>query len=57
MGGQRAMLLWISRFSGIIATNGWAPWANLQEVDGNEGKSAANGWFDRWNPPITCKFV
>ena len=41
------MLLRISEFSGIIATNGWACRASLQEVDGYEGNSAANGRFGR----------
>ena len=51
------MLLRISGFSGKTATNGWAPWANLQEMDGIKGKSAANGCLDSWNSPITCKYV
>ena len=51
------MLIRIFGFSGIIATNGWGCRANLQEVDGYESKSVANGWFGSWNPSITCKYV
>ena len=51
------MLLWISGFSVIIATNGWAPRTSLQEMDGIKDKSASNGCFDSWDPPITCKYV